>query len=147
MELTTSRIKIFEKYYPEYPFPSEETKHYHVLIQIAQTVYWKGILAKHGGPFADCLSHPETSLELTYPRLINLFYQETEEERSHNSRLWEHWTINTNTFTGRPYRPGYKTRKTDNIAVGAWCRFISQRKVTIDEKMQREDLHFVVHTV
>jgi hypothetical protein len=147
MELTTARIKIFEKHYPEYPFPSEETKRYPVHIQLAQTAYWKSVLAKHGGPFADCLSHPETSMELIYPRLINLFYQETEEERSLNTRLWEHWSWITRSYCGVQYRPGYKIRKTDSVSVDAWNRLISQRKVAVDEKMQREDLHFVVHTV
>jgi hypothetical protein len=147
MGLTPAKIKIFEKYYPEYPFPSEETKDYPVHIQIAQTIYWKGILVKHGGPFADCLSHPETSMELIYPRLINLFYQETEEERSLNTRLWAHWSSITRSFCGSSYRPGYKIRKTDSISVGAWYRLIAERKSTIDQKMQTEDLHFVVHTV
>jgi hypothetical protein len=147
MELSTSKMKIFEKYYPAFPFPSKETKGLPVHFQLAQTAYWKAVLVKHGGPFADCLTHPETSLELTYPRLINLFYQETEEERSHNSRLWAHWSMYTNRHTGRLYQPGYKTRKTDNLVVDEWYRLIRQRKVTIDLKMQTEDLHFVVHTV
>jgi hypothetical protein len=147
MELTTAKIKTFEKYYPEYPFPSKETKNHSINFQIAQTRYWKSILAKHGGPFSDCLPNPETSLELTYPRLINLFYQETEEERIFNSRLWEHWSMYTNTFTGRVYRPGYKTRKPDYDTVYPWHRLISERIVAIDEKVLREDLHFVVHTI
>jgi hypothetical protein len=151
MELTTTKMKKFEKYYPEYPFPSEETKDFPAHIQIAQTVYWKGILAKHGGPFADCLSHPETSMDLTYPRLINLFYQETEEERSLNTRLWAHWCYLARYNIGRTregqYQPGYKKRKGASNSTYPWYRLISDRKRKIDQKMRTEDLHFVVHTV
>jgi hypothetical protein len=143
-------MEIFEKLYPEYPFPSHETKDQSISFQLAQTRYWKPILVKHGEPFADCLSNPETPLELTYPRLINLFYQETEEERSHNARLWYHWSqiFSMSYYYGYysgPYRPGYKIKRTH--AVGLWSQFIMSRKAAVDQKMQREDLQFVVHTV
>jgi hypothetical protein len=146
MELTTPKIKIFEKYYPEYPFPSHETKDQSVDFQLAQTRYWKPILVKHGGPFADCLSRPETHLQMTYPRLINLFYQEKEEERSHNTHLWDHWSQMIRMYhCPSTYRPGYKIRR--EYGVDGWSQFIMLRKTAIDQRMQREDLQFVVHTV
>jgi hypothetical protein len=141
-ELTNAEMEIFEKLYPEYPFPSHETRNQSISFQLAQTRYWKPILVKHGEPFADCLSNPETSLGLTYPRLINLFYQETDEERSYNAYQWIYWSeiFNMAYYYGHYSGPcqlqlGYKIERTH--AVGLWSQFIMSRKVANDQKMQR----------
>jgi hypothetical protein len=134
-ELTDAKMKIFEELYPEYPFPSHETSEQSISFKLAQTRYWKPILRKHGGPFADCLSNPETHIELTYPRLINLFYHETEIERSYNTNLWNHWTeiFNMTYYYGHysgPCQLGYKIEITHNVDL--WSQLIMSRKAAID---------------
>jgi hypothetical protein len=147
MDLTTTKMKSFEKYYPEYSFPIESDVNKSHEWRLAQTRYWKSILVKHGYRNAATLPHRETSLELTYPRLINLFYLETEGERIHNQMLWNHWR--NSTFCGNrinSYTPGYKTRKSNVTEVQRWKVFVEKRKRDINEKIisERIDMEFIM---